>query len=89
MIGWCQYDYVVVVIVLIDIDNIEQVYGEGDQVGIVILFFNVFCQCLGFFVIVGVDFQQVVMILFQLCFQCFMLFAVVFDQIVKVFGLIW
>ncbi len=49
MIGRGQHDHVVAAIVLIDTDNIEQVHGEGDQVGIVILLFNAFCQCLGFF----------------------------------------
>ncbi len=75
MIGRRQHDHVVAAIVLIDTDNIEQVHGEGDQVGIVILLFNAFCQCLGFFATVGVDLQQAVTPLFQLCFQRFMLLA--------------
>ena len=89
MIGRRQHDHVVAAIVLIDTDNIEQVHGEGDQVGIVILLFNAFCQCLGFSPppLGGISSWRS-RPCSSCCFQRFMLLAASFDQIVKAFGLI-
>lgn len=64
VVGRRQHDQVVAAIVLVNADDIEQVHGERDQVGVVVLFFNALCELLGFFTTVGVDLQQAVAALF-------------------------
>ena len=86
VVGWRQHDQVFTTIVLVDADDIEQVHGKGDEVGIVILLFDAFSQKLCFLAAVGVNFQQAIAALFQLRFQRFMLFAAGFNQVVKTVG---
>ena len=69
MIGRGQHDHVLAAIVLVNPDDVEQVHGEADQAGVVILLFNAFGKRLRFFATVGVDFQQAVTSLLQLRFQ--------------------
>ena len=87
MVGGGQDNQVFTTVVLVDADNIEQVHGESDQAGVVILFFNAFRKLLGFFSAVGVDLQQTISALFQLRFQRFMLLAAGFDQVVEAVGI--
>ena len=87
MVGGGQDNQILTAIVLVDADDIKQVHGEGDQAGVVILFFNAFRKLLGFFSAVGVDLQQTVAALFQLRFQRFMLLAAGFDQVVEAVGI--
>ena len=89
MIGRRQHDQIVATVILINTDDIKQVHGEGDQAGIVVLFFNTLSQCQRFFAAVRVDLQQAIATLLQLCFQRVMLFAAGFDQIVKALGIFW
>ena len=86
MIGRREHDQVFTAIVLIDADNIEQVHGKGDQVGIVILLFNAFGQLLRLFAAVGVNLQQAIATLFQLRFQRIVLLTAGFDQLIEAFG---
>ena len=60
MIGRRQHNHVLAAIVLVDTDDIKQVHGEGDQAGIVVLFFNTFSQRQCFFAAVRVDLQQAI-----------------------------
>lgn len=89
MIGRCQHDQIVATVILINTNDIKQVHGEGDQAGIVVLFFNTLSQRQRFFAAVRVDLQQAIATLLQLRFQRVMLFATGFDQIVKAIGVFW
>lgn len=89
MIGRCQHDQIVTTVILINTNDIKQVHGEGDQAGIIVLFFNTLSQCQRFFTAVRVDLEQTITTLLQLSFQRVMLFATGFDQIVKAIGIFW
>lgn len=89
MIGRRQHDQIVTTVILINTNDIKQIHGEGDQAGIIVLFFNTLSQRQRFFTAVRVDLQQTIATLFQLCFQRVMLFATGFDQIVKAIGIFW
>lgn len=88
MIGRRQHDQIVTTVILINTNDIKQIHGEGDQAGIIVLFFNT-QPAPALFTAVRVDLQQTIATLFQLCFQRVMLFATGFDQIVKAIGIFW
>jgi hypothetical protein len=83
VIGRGQDNQVLAAIVLVDADDVEQVHGEADQAGVIILLFNALSQRLRFFTAVGVDLQQAVAALLQLRFQRVVLLTAGFDQLIK------
>ena len=64
MVGRGQDNQILATIVLVYANDVEQVHGEADQAGVIILLFNAFSERLGFFTAVGVDLQQAVTTLF-------------------------
>ena len=86
MIGRGQDNQVLAAVVLVNANDVEQVHGEADETGVIILLFNALSQRLRFFPAVGVDLQQAVTALFKLRFQRVVLLAAGLNQIVKAVG---
>lgn len=67
---------------VVDVVGVEQVFYVDWQGEVVVLFFDGFYQCFVFVGVVGVQFEQVVVIVVQFCFEGFVMGVVFGEQCV-------